>query len=97
MVFFFIPTGKRVFEGAERSTAGGLYVQRVEKTRLRRRFQMVSAVHRLTRWTEAQNQERFSGHIFMKCVEEFVFPPKQMISPNTKSNQILTNDQCIQG
>lgn len=41
-------TGKRVAEGAERPPAGDLHVQRVEETRLRRRFPMVIAIHRLT-------------------------------------------------
>lgn len=41
-------TGKRLFEGAERAAAGDFHVQRVEKTRLWGRVQMVIAVHRLT-------------------------------------------------
>lgn len=46
-------TGKPLAEGAERPAAGDFHVQRVEKTRLRGRFQMVIAIHRLTRGTVA--------------------------------------------
>lgn len=46
-------TGECLFEGAERPTAGDFHVQRVEKTRLRGRFQMVVTVHRLTCKSEA--------------------------------------------
>lgn len=48
-----LSTGKCLPEGAERPTAGDFHVQRVEKTRLWGRFQMVITVHRLTCRTEA--------------------------------------------
>lgn len=40
-----LSAGQRLSEGAQRPAAGGFHVQRIEKTRLRGRFQMAIAVH----------------------------------------------------